>query len=67
MVKINVYDSKGQIIDSRELSEQEPYNNPKCKHLHIVIDDDPMENVDAYKCLDCQIGWLVRKQDKIKE
>lgn len=65
MVKINVYGADHKIIESTELSEQPVYNNPKCKHPHPVEVDDPMEGVKAYKCFDCNLGWLIR--DKIKE
>lgn len=65
MVKINVYGTDRKLIESVDLSEQPNYNNPACKHLHVIEVEDPMEGAKAYQCKDCNIGWLVK--DKIKE
>ena len=62
MTKINMYDPEGQIMDSVDLSEQPPYNDPACSHKHIVTveDNSGIENVVAKQCRDCNIGWLIR-------
>ncbi len=67
MVKINISGPNGQIIESVDLSQQEPYNDPACKHLEKDImeveDGSGIEGVKAYQCRVCNFGWLV----KIKE
>lgn len=69
MVKINVYDSEQNVIDSTDLSEQPPLYDPNCPHpadkVKVVEDDSGIEGVTAYQCTVCTVGWLVK--DKIKE
>lgn len=62
MTKINVYGPEGQILDSVDLSEQQPYNDPACKHENVVTVDDNsgIPNAIAKQCRDCQIGWLIK-------
>lgn len=62
MATISVYDQDGQIMDSVDLSEQKPYNDPACKHEHVVTveDNSGIENVVAKRCNDCHVGWLMR-------
>lgn len=64
MVKMNVYGPDGQIIDSTELSEQPPLNDPNCVHppKDVITVDDPMPGVVAKQCRICGIGWLIRVQ-----
>ena len=68
MVKMNVYGPDGQIIDSTELSDVPPLNDPHCKHpADLVVEvDDPMPGVVAKKCTVCNVGWLIRQTEKIK-
>lgn len=67
MVKVNIYGPEGQIVESTDLEEQPNYNNPNCQHKHAREVEDPMEGVTAYQCPECNVGWLVRNTDKIKE
>lgn len=68
MVKVNVYGLYGDIVDSADLSTQEPYNDPTCTHpadkVRAVDDNSGIDGVTAYQC-ECGIGWLVK--DKINE
>ena len=69
MVKINVYDSEGSVMDSVDLSEQPPLFDPGCPHppQHVIVvpDNSGIEGVTAYQRKICTVGWLVK--DKIKE
>lgn len=64
---IHVYGPNGQIIESTELSEQEPYNDISCVHkfYHELDDDESIPGALGYKCNHCPVGWFIK--EKIKE
>lgn len=67
MVKINISGPDGQIMESVDLSQQEPENDGNHKHsaedVVEVEDNSGIQGVKAYQCRKCNFGWLV----KIKE
>lgn len=69
MVKINVYDGDNHVIESVDLSQQPPVNDPSCPHppaaVHVVEDNSGIEGVTAQQCSSCGVGWLIK--DKINE
>lgn len=70
MVKIELEGLTSEYHEGVDLSQVEPYNDPRCKHEIVDVVDDEMEGVIAYRCRKCMVGWLVKKPsfvDKIKE
>lgn len=69
MVKINVYDSEQNVIDSMDTATQPPLFDPGCPHppenVIVVPDDSGIKGVTAYQCEICTVGWLIK--DKINE
>ena len=69
MVKINVYDSEQNVIDSVDTADQPPLYDPACPHppekVKVVEDNSGIEGCTAYQCQVCLVGWLIK--DKIKE
>ena len=67
MVKMNIYDGEGHVIESVDNSDQPLLNDINCPHpaenIKVVEDDSGIEGVTAYQCEVCRIGWLVK--DKI--
>lgn len=66
MTKINLYGPEGQIVESVDLSKQPVYNDPACQHIDKVVveDNSGIEDVVAYQCRSCSVGWLVREKIK---
>lgn len=54
LINLSGYD----VVEQIDLTKLKPYNDPNCTHPVVVPDQDELGK--AYKCLKCNLGWIVK-------
>ena len=53
----------GEVVERIDLTESEVITKPDCKHENLVrTPANEFENVDEMKCMDCPLGFFVRRE-----
>lgn len=54
----------GEVVEKLDKSQFRPITVKGCEHTRTAKDDEESDGYYAIKCVDCPVGWLVRKESK---